>query len=364
MDDNEHVLQLVEQLYSGILDVSRWDDALVRLSHTLGAVSSGVANMHLATRIVTFDEALAFPADLNAQFAQVQEIDPGRAAVPLLAAGKIYVDYAYHGEPNLRRMPFYSDFMHPNGLGSYTLIPMGEHDGRLFAFSVQRELGHGPLEQHDLRLMHAMLPHLCQAQTLRMQLQHKRHHADVSRGMLDSLAFPLFVCDVRGRIVQANTAASRWLDNPACPFAAGPAHVSPPVARMLRGACGLDGDRARADALTLANGDRMVVLPFAPLFEGSGADDLAMVAVQGDRWQPVPPGTLLRTLFRLTPAEIRLVQHLLRHDDALPAVAESMQLSLHTLRTQLRSVFDKTHTRRQSDLLRLLDRLGLLRQAF
>lgn len=51
----------------------------------------------------------------------------------------------------------------------------------------------------------------------------------------------------------------------------------------------------------------------------------------------------------------------MRHDEPLPAVAEQLRLSLNTVRTQLRAIFQKTHTRRQSDLIRLVGQLALLR---
>ena len=87
---------------------------------------------------------------------------------------------------------------------------------------------------------------------------------------------------------------------------------------------------------------------------------MALLAIQGPRWGNVVPEEMLRALFGLTPAEIRLVQHLMQCDEPLPIVAEQMHLSLNTLRTQLKAIFQKTHTRRQSGLLRLMRQLGLL----
>lgn len=63
--------------------------------------------------------------------------------------------------------------------------------------------------------------------------------------------------------------------------------------------------------------------------------------------------TLARSLFNLTAAEARVVQGL-ADGFTLHQIAEDLRISPHTVRTHLKSVFAKTETRRQSDLLRLV----------
>ncbi|HEV7285793.1 MAG TPA: helix-turn-helix transcriptional regulator, partial [Kaistia sp.] len=60
--------------------------------------------------------------------------------------------------------------------------------------------------------------------------------------------------------------------------------------------------------------------------------------------------------FRLTQAEIRLVLALER-GDSLGAFAGANNLSLHTVRTHLKSIFSKTNTHRQHELVALTGRL-------
>lgn len=64
----------------------------------------------------------------------------------------------------------------------------------------------------------------------------------------------------------------------------------------------------------------------------------------------------LASVFRLTQAEIRLVQALER-GESLRAFAEANSLSLHTVRTHLKSIFYKTNTHRQHELVGLAGRL-------
>jgi len=62
---------------------------------------------------------------------------------------------------------------------------------------------------------------------------------------------------------------------------------------------------------------------------------------------------LLRSVYGFTPAEARLAQELLS-GDSLEVIATRLALGESTLRTQLRGLFEKTGTRRQAQLVKML----------
>lgn len=66
-----------------------------------------------------------------------------------------------------------------------------------------------------------------------------------------------------------------------------------------------------------------------------------------------PAGDVLARLYHLTPAEARLAGELLQ-GRTLEESAEQLGVTVHTARTHLRRVFEKTDTRRQSELVLLL----------
>ena len=74
--------------------------------------------------------------------------------------------------------------------------------------------------------------------------------------------------------------------------------------------------------------------------------------------QRVPAASLLQQAFGFTPAEIRLASGLIRDHD-LRAIAERHKVSVGTLRVQLKSIFAKTNTKRQAQLLTLLAQVSL-----
>lgn len=75
--------------------------------------------------------------------------------------------------------------------------------------------------------------------------------------------------------------------------------------------------------------------------------------------RPEPSPRALQSLFGLTAAEIQLAVELARGRNLLD-VARSRGLSRTTIRSQLASLFVKTQTRRQADLVALLGRVAVL----
>jgi DNA-binding CsgD family transcriptional regulator len=79
----------------------------------------------------------------------------------------------------------------------------------------------------------------------------------------------------------------------------------------------------------------------------------AVIFVSDPSQKVRPPDVILRVLFGLTPAESRLA--LLLCDGHTPRqIADLIGVSTNTLKTQLTSIYRKTGTSRQSQLVRLL----------
>jgi DNA-binding CsgD family transcriptional regulator len=79
----------------------------------------------------------------------------------------------------------------------------------------------------------------------------------------------------------------------------------------------------------------------------------AMVVVGGVPTQEPTLDAVLCRLYGFTAAEARLVLTLVE-SDGLAAAAGELGITLNTARTHLKRVFEKTGTRRQSDLIRRL----------
>jgi DNA-binding NarL/FixJ family response regulator len=86
----------------------------------------------------------------------------------------------------------------------------------------------------------------------------------------------------------------------------------------------------------------------------------ALVLIADLERQPKVLGRQLVDLFGLTPAEACLVVALVA-GKRLEDIAEERGVRMPTLRTQLHAILDKTGTRRQADLMRLIVDLPAVR---
>ena len=99
---------------------------------------------------------------------------------------------------------------------------------------------------------------------------------------------------------------------------------------------------------------RMMTIPESAqgLFLGASA---VLIFARLRRWSQ-PSVQLLSRIFGLTPAESRLAAAL-SDGSTLVQAAKALNISWETARTQLKAVFAKTNTHRQSELVALLSRL-------
>ncbi|WP_245441949.1 helix-turn-helix transcriptional regulator [Mesorhizobium hawassense] len=103
-------------------------------------------------------------------------------------------------------------------------------------------------------------------------------------------------------------------------------------------------------------GDRPVILNE----DGALAGDRSIIVALLDRQSRTGPNPqTLQRMFGLTTAETHLALRLAKGDAPLE-IAERSRLSRTTIRTQLASLFAKTETRRQAELVSLLGRISVL----
>ncbi len=106
-------------------------------------------------------------------------------------------------------------------------------------------------------------------------------------------------------------------------------------------------------------GEPQLVLYSRRVSSETDEDALTLVTLVDLGETPQPGEQTLQTLFGLTPAETRLARELARGLSPGEA-AEKLEVRTTTARSQLSSIFAKTGTRRQGELVALLLRVAVL----
>ena len=100
---------------------------------------------------------------------------------------------------------------------------------------------------------------------------------------------------------------------------------------------------------------RPIPSPLGDLLDGAAA---LLVLLNPDQ-HPCPTAAALREIFGLSRGEALIALHLIR-GDSLRELAAARNVSIGTVRVQLKALFAKTQTSRQSELVWLLARLATL----
>jgi DNA-binding CsgD family transcriptional regulator/PAS domain-containing protein len=98
-------------------------------------------------------------------------------------------------------------------------------------------------------------------------------------------------------------------------------------------------------------------LPRSNEFSRGEKAALAIVFITDPDRTPVLSRSVLESTFGMTAAECMLAQEILS-GDSLERVAERLQVSVNTIKTQLQSIYQKTDTHRQAQLTKLLMQLA------
>lgn len=266
----------------------------------------------------------------------------------------------------LERTAFYRDVLVPydvlHGVG---ILLHREDSGSITSLTVNRDRRRPPFGGQEDRLLKRLLPHLQNVYALQQRLQCAGHMASA----LDRLPTAAWNLDRDRKVLHANEPALRLLEQPHGCIRWRHQRLSPAwkadrpaflqaVTKATRGA---DSSRTRL-VLHDSSGQPNAICTFHPLLQGNcgswmlPGQPAALLLLAPLAPRATASVELLRQAYGLTPAEAQLAQALLRHG-SLAACRGALNKSHETLRTQLKSLFAKTGTRRQSELLLKLQEL-------
>ena len=264
-------------------------------------------------------------------------------------------------EEALRRDPYFQEFLRPRGVFYHAKARLADDSGERISLSLKRRSCFGPYEPTDIATLDCLLPKLQMA-------------VRIARRVLDSEASGM-VCILRDRgdLVFELDAWARVLraqgDDDTGQLGVvvrgRRIHATEPRAQAAidRAIAAAVREPQQPAVVTVTNqrGERrfLHVLPVT----GRARDVFLATAVVVVAIEPSPirVGSLAgvaRQAFGLTQREAQIAT-LLAEGLSLPMIAERLRLGLGTIRNHLKSIFGKTETRRQGELVALLCALRL-----
>ena len=352
--------ELVDRIYECSVVPEEWPavlDDIARLSDSEGGLlfsARKALNWTASERV----------ADIFAAY--VEEGWFGRCSRRLCLMGQeepsFFVEHDFWSDAEIDADPVYRDFFRPRGLGWSAGTGLQVPTGDNIVFSVERAFSAGPVEAERVAQLNLLRPHLARSALVSARLQHKR--AQGAAEALAALQLPAFLLRADGEIAEesplASAVAGEVRYGAQGRLGLVDRHADPILREALAALKAGSDEGVRSFPVRDSLGAARHVGHLIPIRRGAHdvfGDSYALlllVPVSSDR---VPSASLMRSLFDLTPSEARVASGIARGDTP-EAIAATGGVAISTVRSQLRSVLEKTGASRQADLAGLLARIG------
>lgn len=359
-------LRLIDLTYESSLNPSQWSAFLKALTEAAGA-------SHAAIKIFDFhDLSNNLPAHFGFSPDALTGFDEywGSHDIYFLHAqnkvrtGWVEQSQEFLSDEQLLTSPYYNEFAIREDIFHQCGAVVTHERTRSAVLTVLRGRLAGQFGQPQLSLLCALLPHVQRATEIHYRLAAATRQKSLLETVIDHLPVAMVFVNEKGKVLFANQSArelfrkrdSLWVDNGllACCEIQMKGRLQAAIARAARTLRARDG--YPGEILRINRPGRPLAVTVTPLPPQQGYlpdGTTAAVFISDPNRNGSTPEDLLRLLFDLTPAESRLAATLFK-GCSLDEAADLLGVRRNTSATQLKSIFSKTNTRRQSDLMRLM----------
>ena len=363
--------KLIDEVYDASLTPELWSSVLERLTKGYSACFGTLGSWSQQRGMFTVTPRFScMPASLVAKLREVEvtEGNPFFGATSSLLCGEIVRLEEIISPISWRYSKAGEKVFRPTGVECGIGINLAPPGTGMSGLALFRDRTAGPFSDSELQLAERLAPHVVRAIRLMARLFEVEAREHLACEALDRLAFPVFIATSSGRVRYVNaagraiTSARDGLCIVNCQLETLRIDETAELAGLIHGAA-----LARKHSYSTSGGNlsvtrrckkpslNLLVTPLGPTRSGTDwpIEDAALIVASRPKPACARAAVMLQKQFNLTPAEIRLMQ-LVGEGIEPMQMAERLSVSITTIRTHLQRLFDKTGTRRQAELVRLV----------
>ncbi len=371
---DSRVTSLIGDVYAAALDATRWQAVLQNMSSMVDSVAGTIFIHDFEDRSATIDGAngnvaafLGFEASALASYTtHYTALNVWTAAEDALSSGSSVTSSMLFPDSRLKQTEFYSDWLRPQGFFYSLGSVVTKDDSRAVKLSFLRSERAGAYGADELRVMQAVMPHMQSAVAMHRRLHRLESLAGSALAALDSLRIGIILIGGDGRVMHSNQAAQDMARKSGAlslgangTVQAVTMAVTGRLARLVSDAVrtGLGRGSSPGGGLRLpsarSNGLSVFVTPLPAHLSPFGQTAAAAIFCSDPDAVIGGLASALMSVYQMSPAEAALSEALL-NGFTLAEFAEQRCVTLHTVKTQLKSASAKVGAKRQVDLVRVL----------
>jgi DNA-binding CsgD family transcriptional regulator len=370
----EQLAEVTSVLFAAALDQSRWQDFLTRLSTHAGIVSTHLYGYDLATNFALnplyhgYDPA--FMKSYTAHYGALNAWAEGLGRTPV---GKPITSAECLPEEELFKTEFYNDWLRPQGdVRAGVGVVLARDSSRFFVLGGNMAQRHAHREADWFRTIGLLAPHMCMSLEIGRTLFDGAAHAAFGVSAATGTGGAVFAVTPRRKVLYANSAALFLAETGrvlAYDHAGRIAFADPEADAALGAALSklhwMKGPMSGSIRAQDSQGDVRVIrfarieserLGYIPVgIQTNSGEPLLLVSIRLDEG----PSALRKTLrerFGLTESETAVAM-LIGNGLQADEIAQQRDVSVHTVRDQIKASLRKTGAARQAGLVRMLHEL-------
>jgi DNA-binding CsgD family transcriptional regulator/PAS domain-containing protein len=373
MNVDERVLDAIRASYDAALVEDGWRRAVGHICRLVDAPTGVIYSQDLVTGRSWHDGAYNFDDEsirlyeehygaIN-PWVKALEGQPPTSAVAL--SSRMVPEETYV------RTEFHNEFFAPRGLYYSDGIVMGVEGLVMTVMALNRPRRPGPLTDGQVAVLAVVAPHVQSAFKLWCRIRALEGRASSMSTALDALTVGIVLLDDGARVLEMNRAAEEITSagdglsvDREGRLRAERMEDARELGRIVGGATG-EGIRVDAGvgmSVQRPSGKRPYSVLATPAvcraMIGDGVRPAAILVVTDPEVEPDPVASMVTGLLDLTPTETQVATGLMR-GRSLAEVAGELGVSMNTVRTHVKRIFEKTRTSRQGQLVGMMFRAGL-----
>lgn len=352
---------ILEDLYAGTLDEAAWRRAILAIANSVRASGAILFAWEPQSGAILRLENFRLDPQRLAEYQKhwILEDIRGKYLAPVPTCIPV-TERMLPMDPGWRRTSFLNEFLIPTDMPYFMPAWLHKSPGRLVTLSFVASRARGAFGREDVEAYRRVVPHVSRALEIRDRLERAQIRADALALHLNTLHFGTALLDAAGRVIEANALVEALLRTDCgIRFAAdrtlrllGPAG-SKLAQWMLTGVPPVNAADGllhvpRPKSLPLS----VMVMPVPR--EGvswTGRDPRWLVLIFDPECRIEASTDLIARDLGISNREAAVAAQLVK-GCKLEEVAQRLSVSPHTVRCQLKSIFAKTGTHSQSDLIR------------
>ncbi len=368
----ERTHEIIDNIYAAALTPSEWPSVLKSLQELFNANAAGIYTLDTENaRLTQFELQGIEPNYINSYINHYVINNPWNAVSEFQIPGIIRTDQSldkYYNSPGFyRKTKYFNEWLDPQDFYYSLGTNLLSHDNINTKFYMYRpKLGHSFSKQDIAKFRH-LSRHMTRSMEMTRRLAIKDSQISDALHSIDHLKFSVLFLNEHSNIIHTNQFANKLLDEAdgvlvkdrLINFSHKDSRKK--LYSVIREA--LDVHKGQSDNLPCTvrirrpSGKRPFYLTAIPLPRQTGSFSVPSAAIvlfiSDPEQNPIIPTNYLHRRYGLTLTEAKLTQNL-SQGGTLREAAEDSGLTYETARWYLKIIFQKTGTRRQTELLHLL----------